>query len=77
MPHTASTTDCVHRVQLAPHLTLRVFFKGMRMAGRMGGDRVKLINLQVVKIISEKNIIVVKGAVPGPNNSYVKIERWS
>ena len=52
-------------------------FKGMRMAGRMGGDRVKLINLQVVKIISEKNIIVVKGAVPGPNNSYVKIERWS
>ncbi len=52
-------------------------FKGMRMAGRMGGDRVKLINLQVVKIIPEKNVIVVKGAVPGPNNSYVKIERWS
>ena len=52
-------------------------FKGMRMAGRMGGDRVKLINLQVVKIIPEKNIILVKGAVPGPNNSYVKIERWS
>ncbi len=52
-------------------------FKGMRMAGRMGGNRVKLINLQVVKIIPEKNIIVVKGAVPGPNNSLVKIERWS
>ncbi len=52
-------------------------FKGMRMAGRMGGDRVKLINLQVVKIISEKNVIVVKGAVPGPNNSLVKLERWS
>ena len=52
-------------------------FKGMRMAGRMGGNRVKLINLQVVKIIPEKNVIVVKGAVPGPNNSYVKIERWS
>ena len=52
-------------------------FKGMRMAGRMGGDRVKLINLKVVKIIPEKNVIVVKGAVPGPNNSYVKIERWS
>ncbi len=52
-------------------------FKGMRMAGRMGGDRVKLINLQVVKIIPEKNVIVVKGAVPGPNNSLVKLERWS
>ena len=52
-------------------------FKGMRMAGRTGGNRVKLINLQVIKIIPEKNVIVVKGAVPGPNNSYVKIERWS
>ncbi|RLD42986.1 MAG: 50S ribosomal protein L3 [Bacteroidetes bacterium] len=52
-------------------------FKGMRMAGRMGGNRVKLINLKVVKIIPEKNVIVVKGAIPGPNNSYVKIERWS
>jgi large subunit ribosomal protein L3 len=52
-------------------------FKGMRMAGRMGGNRVKLINLQVMKIIPEKNIVVVKGAVPGPNNSYVKLERWS
>jgi len=52
-------------------------FKGMRMAGRTGGDRVKLINLQVVKIIPEKNVVVVKGAVPGPNNSLVKLERWS
>jgi len=52
-------------------------FKGMRMAGRMGGNKVKMINLQIVKIIPEKNILVVKGAVPGPNNSYVKIERWS
>lgn len=52
-------------------------FKGMRMAGRTGGDRVKMINLQVMKIIPEKNIIVVKGAVPGPKNSYVIIERWS
>lgn len=52
-------------------------FKGMRMAGRMGGKRVKLINLQVMKIIPEKNLVVVKGAVPGPNNSYVKLERWS
>jgi len=47
------------------------------MAGRTGGARVKMINLQIVKIIPEKNIIVVKGAVPGPKNSYVIIERWS
>ena len=52
-------------------------FKGMRMAGRMGGNRVKLINLKVMKIIPEKNLLVVKGAVPGPNNSLVIIERWS
>ena len=52
-------------------------FKGMRMAGRTGGNRVKLINLQVMKIIPEKDVIVVKGAVPGPNNSLVILERWS
>ncbi|MCF8378197.1 MAG: 50S ribosomal protein L3 [Bacteroidales bacterium] len=52
-------------------------FKGMRMAGRMGGDNVKIINLQVLKIHPEKNVVVVKGAVPGPNGSYVKLERWS
>jgi large subunit ribosomal protein L3 len=50
--------------------------KGLRMAGRMGGDKVKVINLQVLKIILEKNLILVKGAVPGHNGSYVKIERW-
>ena len=52
-------------------------FKGIRMAGRMGGDTVKMINLQVVKIMPEKNLIVVKGAVPGPKGGYVKVERWS
>ncbi len=52
-------------------------FKGMRMAGRTGGDNVKVLNLQVMKIVPEKNLLVVKGSVPGPNNSYVKIERWS
>lgn len=51
--------------------------KGLRMAGRMGGDRVKVINLQIVKIILEKNLILVKGAVPGHNGSYVIIERWN
>ncbi len=52
-------------------------FKGMRMAGRMGGAQVKIINLQIMKIVKEKNIIVVKGSVPGPNGSYIIIERWS
>ena len=50
--------------------------KGLRMAGRMGGDKVKVVNLQVLKILVEKNLILVKGAVPGHNGSYVKIERW-
>ena len=52
-------------------------FKGMRMAGRMGNSRVKMINLKVMKIIPEKNIVVIKGSVPGPNGSYVILERWS
>jgi large subunit ribosomal protein L3 len=52
-------------------------FKGMRMAGRTGGNRVKMINLQVMKIIPEQNLIVVKGSVPGPNGSYLILERWS
>lgn len=49
-------------------------FKGMRMAGRMGGDRVKLVNLQIVKVIPEKNLVLIKGAVPGANGSYLTIE---
>ncbi len=52
-------------------------FKGMRMGGRTGGKRVKMINLQVMKIIPENNLIVVKGSVPGPNGSYLILERWS
>ena len=51
--------------------------KGLRMAGRMGGKRVKVINLQILKIILEKNLVLVKGAVPGHNGSYVIIERWN
>ena len=50
-------------------------FKGMRMAGRMGGERVKMINLQVVKVLVDKNVVLVKGAVPGPKGSYVIIEK--
>ncbi len=52
-------------------------FKGMRMAGQMGGDRVKMINLQILKIVPEKNLLVIKGSIPGANNSYVIVERWS
>jgi len=52
-------------------------FKGIRMAGRMGNDTVKMINLQIVKIMPEKNLIIVKGAVPGSKGAYVKVERWS
>lgn len=52
-------------------------FKGMRMAGRTGGDRVKMINLQVIKIDVDKNLLVIKGSVAGPNGSYVIVERWS
>ena len=52
-------------------------FKGMRMGGRTGGNRVKMINLQIMKLIPEKNIVVVKGSVPGPNGSYLILERWS
>ena len=50
-------------------------FKGTRMAGRMGGKRVKMINLQIVKVLSDKNVILVKGAVPGTKGSYVIIEK--
>jgi large subunit ribosomal protein L3 len=50
-------------------------FKGMRMAGRMGGERVKVENLRVYKIVPEKNLLVVKGCVPGHKNSYVIIEK--
>jgi len=50
-------------------------FKGMRMAGRMGGDNVKVQNLKVLKVMADKNIILVKGAVPGHNNSYVIIQK--
>ncbi len=49
--------------------------KGMRMAGRTGGARVKLVNLQVLKVLAEKNLILVKGAIPGAAGSYVLLEK--
>lgn len=50
-------------------------FKGTRMAGRMGNDRVKVINLKVMKVVPEKNLIVVSGSVPGAKNSIVVLEK--
>ena len=50
-------------------------FKGMRMAGQMGNARVKTENLQVLKVLADKNMVVVKGAVPGAKNSYITIEK--
>ena len=50
-------------------------FKGMRMAGRTGGDRVTVANLQVLKVIPENNLLLVKGSVPGTKGSFVIIEK--
>ena len=50
-------------------------FKGMRMAGRMGTDRVKVENLKVVKVVPEKNLLVVKGCVPGHKNAFVTVQK--
>ena len=50
-------------------------FKGMRMAGQTGNSKVKVLNLKVVKVMSEDNILIVKGSVPGHNNSYVTVRK--
>jgi large subunit ribosomal protein L3 len=48
-------------------------FKGMRMAGRMGGKRVTQVGLTVHEVDSERNLLLIKGAVPGPKNGYVEV----
>ncbi len=50
-------------------------FKGMRMAGRMGTDKVTVQNLRVLKVVADKNLLLVKGCVPGHTNSYVIIQK--
>jgi large subunit ribosomal protein L3 len=50
-------------------------FKGMRMGGRMGTDRVKIQNLKVMRIVADKNLILVSGSVPGAKNGYVFLEK--
>lgn len=50
-------------------------FKGMRMGGRMGNDRVKIQNLKVMRVVADKNLILVSGSVPGAKNGYVVLEK--
>ena len=50
-------------------------FKGMRMAGQMGNERVTVQNLQIVKVLPENNVLIVKGSVPGSKGSIVLIEK--
>ena len=49
-------------------------FPGMRMAGHMGSERVKVFNLEVLKVIPENNLLIVKGSVPGAKGSYIILE---
>jgi large subunit ribosomal protein L3 len=50
-------------------------FKGMKMAGQMGNEKVKVQNLRVLKVVSDKNLLVVKGSIPGHKNTYVTIQK--
>ena len=50
-------------------------FKGMRMAGQTGSAKVKAINLKVIKVMTEENLLLVKGSVPGHNNSYIIVQK--
>src|SRR5690606_37466120 len=50
-------------------------FKGKKMPGRMGGDRVKIQNLQVLKIYEDQNLLVVSGSIPGAKGSYVIVDK--
>ncbi|MBT7319817.1 MAG: 50S ribosomal protein L3 [Flavobacteriaceae bacterium] len=50
-------------------------FKGMKMAGRMGNETITVLNLKIIKVVAEKNILVLKGCVPGHKNSYVIIRK--
>ncbi|MDR2358561.1 MAG: 50S ribosomal protein L3 [Prevotellaceae bacterium] len=49
-------------------------FPGKRLGGRMGGDKVKILNLKVLKVIPENNLLLVKGSIPGAKGSYLLIE---
>lgn len=60
---------------IGPSATPSRVYKGTRMAGRMGGERVKIKNLRIHKILAEKNLVLVTGAIPGHRGSYVILEK--
>lgn len=60
---------------LGPGSTPSRVFKGMKMAGRMGGETVTIQNLRVLKVVPEKNLLVIAGPIPGPKNGYIFIEK--
>lgn len=60
---------------LGPGSTPSRVFKGMKMAGRTGGERVTVQNLRVLKVIPEKNLLVISGSIPGSKGGYVIIEK--
>jgi len=60
---------------LGPGSTPSRVFKGMKMAGRMGGEKVTVQNLRVLKVVPEKNLMVIAGPIPGPKNGYVFIQK--
>ena len=70
-----NTIDKDIQVQLEQASYPARVFKGMRMAGQTGNARVKVENLQIMKVITDRNLILVNGSVPGLNNSYITIEK--
>ncbi|MFN0202888.1 MAG: 50S ribosomal protein L3 [Bacteroidia bacterium] len=64
-----------HPGSMGPGSTPGHIMKGLRMAGRTGGERVKVQSLRIVKVYPEKNLLVVAGAVPGHNGSFVIVEK--
>lgn len=64
-----------HPGSMGPGSTPSRVMKGHKMAGRMGTDRVKILNLRVIKVYPDKNLLVVSGAIPGHKGSYVIVEK--
>lgn len=64
-----------HPGSLGPGSTPSRVYKGMRMAGRTGGERIKVQNLKIMKVIPEKNLLVVSGSIPGHKGAYVIVEK--
>ncbi|MCH7845380.1 MAG: 50S ribosomal protein L3 [Acidobacteria bacterium] len=74
----ASSSHGVHKVHRAPGsigacATPARVFKGKRMPGRMGGDQTTILNLEVIQVDADRNVLLLKGAVPGPKGAIVLI----